>query len=78
MTIREQVTSALQGLDERELHQVADYLTFLKFRSRFKNRPSLSEEELAELYAEFSGEDSRLAEEGIGDYNDSLLAEDNK
>ncbi|MFQ5471200.1 MAG: hypothetical protein ACE5EH_13030 [Gammaproteobacteria bacterium] len=78
MTIREQVTKAIDRLSEGELHQVADYLTFLKFRSRFHRRPLFDEKKIAELYAEFCDEDSKLAEEGMDDYNDNLLAEDTK
>lgn len=78
MTIREQVTKTIDSLSESELRQVAEYLSFLRFRSRFQKKTSIDEKRLAQLYAEFSNEDRELAEEGIEDYNKDLLAEDQK
>lgn len=76
MTIKEQVTKTIESLSDSELHQVAEYLTFLKFRSRFRRKPSTNEQKLAELYADFADEDRQLAEEGIEEYRKKLLAED--
>lgn len=78
MTIKEQVTKTISGLSESELHQVAEYLSFLKFRSRRQSKPTIEEEKLASLYNEFADEDRQMAEEGIEDYNQGLLAEDSK
>ena len=78
MNIREQVTRTFDSLSEPELRQVAEYLSFLRFRSHVKRKTSINEKKLAELYAEFSNDDRQLAEEGIEDYNKDLLAEDNK
>ena len=78
MNIREQVTRTIESLSESELRQVAEYLSFLKFRSRVQRKTSIDEKRLAQLYAEFSNEDRELAEEGIEDYNEDLLAEDKK
>ena len=68
MTIKEQVTKNIESLSESELHLVAEYLTFLKFRSRFQRKPSIDEDKLAALYAEFAHEDHQLAEEGMEEY----------
>lgn len=78
MNIREQVTRTVDSLSESELRQVAEYLSFLRFRSRVQRKTSINEKRLAELYAEFSTDDRQLAEEGIEDYNKGLLAEDNE
>lgn len=78
MTIREQVSRTIDSLSESELRQVAEYLSFLRFRSRFQRKTSIDEKRLAQLYAEFSNEDRELAEEGIEDYNKDLLSEDKK
>lgn len=78
MNIREHVTRTIDSLSEPELRQVAEYLSFLRFRSRVQRKTSIDEKRLAELYSEFSNEDRELAEEGIDDYNNDLLAEDNK
>ena len=71
------MSTTINSLSESELHQVAEYLSFLKFRSRSRKKVFIDERKLAELYAEFSDEDRQLAEEGIDDYNNHLLAEDN-
>ena len=78
MTIREQVTKTLDNLSESELHQVVEYLSFLKFRSRFQRKPSIEEEKLTSLYKEFAEEDRQLAEEGMEDYTKDLEGEDTK
>jgi hypothetical protein len=76
MTIKEQIAQQLDGLSEAELGQVAEYLAFLKFRSRVKSMPALDETKLAALYAEFADEDRELAEQGMSDYAESLAEED--
>lgn len=75
MSIKEQVVEELKSLSETELKEVAEYLAFLKFRSR-RAAPALDEAQLAALYAEFADEDRNLAEEGIADYAEGLLEED--
>lgn len=80
MSLKEQVAHDLDGLSEAELKQVAEYLAFLRFRSRLKSTSSLSgltETQLADLYAEFAAEDRKLAEEGMSDYAEGLMKEDN-
>lgn len=78
MNIRERVARTIDSLSEPELRQVAEYLSFLRFRTRVQRKTPIDEKRLAELYAEFSNDDRQLAEEGIEDYNKDLLAEDNK
>jgi len=75
-TIKEQITQELDSLSEADLGQIAEYLAFLKFRSRVKSMPSLDETKLAALYAEFGDEDRGLAEQGMSDYAQSLAEED--
>jgi hypothetical protein len=74
MSIKEQVVQKLDSLSESELKQVADYVAFLKFQARIKPLSELNEKQLAALYAEFADEDRELAEEGMSDYIEGLLA----
>lgn len=76
ISIKEEVTLALNNLNEAELQQVADYVAFLKFRTRLRPLKSLDYAHLANLYTEFAEEDRLLAEEGLEDYVTSLGAED--
>ena len=72
MSLKEFVAHEVETLGEKELQAVAEYVSFLKFRSR----TSLSENRMAALYKEFEEEDRELAEAGIGDYNSGLAQED--
>jgi hypothetical protein len=76
MSIKDQVVQELDSLSETELKQVAEYVAFLRFRTRLKSIPTLDEAQLADLYAEFADEDRELAEEGMSDYARSLMKED--
>jgi hypothetical protein len=76
LSVKEQVTQALDGLSESELQQVAEFVEFLKFRARIARAPATNPVELARLYAEGAEEDRQLAEDGIADYRDLLQAED--
>ena len=76
MDTKEQITRELNRLSPVELEQVAQYLTFLKYQSRLKTKPTIDESQLAALYAEFAEEDRQLAEEGITDYAEALAKED--
>ena len=62
MTVKEKVTKALDGLSEGELEQVAEYLKTLKSHSQH--------------YVQFAEDDRRLAEAGMAEYNEQLLAEE--
>jgi hypothetical protein len=75
-SVRAQVTQALEALSEVELQQVVEYISFLRFRQRVVLPPIADDSQLAALYAEFAEEDRALAEEGMEEYRDRLLAED--
>jgi hypothetical protein len=76
MSIKEHIIQTVEGLSDPDLEQVAEFLAFLKFRSRPQSTPSLDETQLASLYAEFAEEDRALAEEGMSEYASGLHAED--
>jgi hypothetical protein len=76
MSIKKQVTQALNSLSEAELQQVAEYVAFLRFRGRVAPLPAIDETQLATLYAEFADEDRVLAEEGLEEYRVHLHGED--
>jgi Mg/Co/Ni transporter MgtE len=76
MSLKEQVVQELNSLNETEIKQVAEYVAFLKFRTRIILTPTLDETKLAALYAEFAEEDRELAEEGMSDYAAGLIRED--
>lgn len=75
MNTKEQINQKLNQLNEEQLNQVADFITFLKFREKLI-KPNLDTEKLAQLYQEFADEDCQLAEEGINEYADLLTQED--
>ncbi len=72
MSLKEYVAHEVETLGEKELQAVAEYVSFLKFRSR----ASLDEARLASLYSEFEQEDRELAESGMKDYAQALAQED--
>jgi len=78
MSIKEQLNQALEGLGEAELQEVADYVAFLRFRARTHTLAPRDVAESASLYAEFAQEDRRLADEGIAEYREGLVAEDTR
>ena len=75
MSTKEQVIDEIEGLSEAEIKEVAEYLAFLKYRSRSKP-PVVDESQLAVLYGEFAEEDRALAEEGMAGYAKGLAKED--
>ena len=78
MTVKESLVKEIKALNEQQLHEVEEYVAFLKFRSRFMSPPSFDENRIAKLYGKFAKEDRNLAEEGITDYVSSLIKEDRK
>lgn len=76
MTIKEQVLRRLDTLSEAELIQVSEFMAFLKFRTRLQRMPTLTEAQLATLYAACTEEDRALAEEGMTEYAHGLCQED--
>jgi hypothetical protein len=71
---RESVQREVEQLTTEQLQQVADFIAFLKFRSR--HRQMLDSEQLALLKTEFAAEDRALAEAGMEDYASLLDEED--
>ena len=78
MSIKEQVARSLETLAEAELEEVAEYVSFLRFRARTHAASKREVEHSATLYAEFAAEDRELAEAGMADYAAGLAAEDAK
>lgn len=72
MSLKEYVAREVDTLGEKELQAVAEYVCFLKLRSR----GSLDEAHLVSLYNEFEQEDRELAESGVADYAQALAQED--
>lgn len=75
MTIKEHLVKELDGLDEKQLLEVEEFVLFLRFRSRFLPSQVFDEEQMAKLYGEFAEEDRLLAEEGIQDYATDLSSD---
>jgi len=76
MKVKEGLVKEIKLLNEQQLHEVKEYVAFLKFRSRFMSAPSFDENRIAKLYGKFAKEDRDLAEEGMTDYMSSLIKED--
>ena len=76
MSIKEDVVQGLNTLSDAELVHVAEFVTFLKFRSRFQPMPALTDTQLATLYTACAEEDRALAEEGLAEYVHGLCPED--
>ena len=75
MNTKEKINEQLNQLNEEQLNQVADFITFLKFREKLI-KLNLNTEQLAQLYQEFAEEDRQVAEEGINEYADLLTQEE--
>ena len=78
MTVKESLVKEIKALNEQQLHEVKEYVAFLKFRSRIMSPPSFDENRIAKLYSKSAKEDRDLAEEGMTDYVSSLIKEDRK
>ena len=76
MAVKGDLVKELDTLGEHQLREVAEYVAFLKFRSRFMAPQSVDKEELTKLYGKFAEEDRQLAEEGLRDYTNRLAKED--
>jgi hypothetical protein len=77
MSVKERVAEELTFLSEYELRQVADYISFLRFRARrTRPRPTPEAAELAQLYQESADEDRELAEHALATYAAGLVHED--
>jgi len=78
MTVKEHLSEELGALTEAQLQQVAQYVAFLKFSDRTRQRRIAGKAELSALYAEAAAEDLELAEAGMDDYAQALAEEDGK
>jgi hypothetical protein len=78
MTARQYISEALETFTDKQLAEVAEYVTFLKLRARSQPPPSYDEAQVASLYEEFAAEDRTLAEEGMRDFARGLAAEDSR
>ena len=76
MTLQQSIVRDLATLDDAELDQVAQYLSFLKFRSRAKQQPQSASQDWGAAYREAASDDRALAEAGLSEYAASLASED--
>lgn len=76
MTLQQTIVRDLATLDEAELNQVAQYLSFLKFRERTRRLQTSDQSDWERLYQEAANEDRELAEAGMADYSAGLASED--
>jgi RecJ-like exonuclease len=71
---KEFLKQELDRFDKEQLKQVADFIAFIKFQSKFSQKTDISQS--ANLYQEFAEEDRELAEVGMSEYADLLSSED--
>jgi hypothetical protein len=76
MDLKEHVLHEIDTLNQNELNQLVQYISYLKKKSIFNNPDLIIEKKVLNDYTDFSDEDRMVAEEGIGDYNRNLLQED--
>lgn len=76
LKLKEKIDREIETLDEEQLREVANFISFLKFSSRLNHQTHLNLERVANLYKEFAEEDRKLAEAGMDDYAELLQAED--
>ena len=78
MSIKERISAQLEHLAEPELEEIAQYVAYLKFKTKAQKTRVPSQDELAGLYGQAADEDVELAEAGMSDYAENLMAEDRK
>lgn len=71
---KESLKQELENFNDEQLKQVADFIAFIKFQTRFSQQADISQ--FATLYQEFAQEDRELAETGISEYAELLNSED--
>ena len=71
---KESLKQELDRFNNEQLKQVADFIEFIKFQSKFSQQTHISQ--FASLYQEFAEEDRELAEVGMSEYVDLLHSED--
>jgi len=72
---KEKLQQEIEQFNDEQLQQIAEFIEFLKFRSRFHQK-AVEMHKFATLYQEFAQEDQELAEEGMSDYIGQLQKED--
>jgi len=72
---KESLKQELDYFSDEQLKQVADFIAFIKFQTRFSQQTT-DVSQFANLYQEFAQEDSQLAEAGISEYAELLNRED--
>jgi hypothetical protein len=72
---KESLKQELDYFNDEQLKQVADFIAFIKFQTKFK-RQKTDVSQFADLYQEFAQEDRELAEAGISEYAELLNSED--
>jgi len=75
-TIKEVAFLELETLEDPELRQVVDFISFLKFRTLTEPFTHLDENQITKLYSESAEEDTALAESDFSDYAKRLKMED--
>ena len=71
---KESLKQELDYFNDEQLKQVADFIAFIKFQTRFSQQTT-DVSQFANLYQEFAQEDSELAEVGISEYAELLNSE---
>ena len=71
---RDSLKQELDYFNDEQLKQVADFIAFIKFQTRFSQQTT-DVSQFANLYQEFAQEDSELAEVGISEYAELLNSE---
>ena len=71
---KESLKQELDYFNDEQLKQVADFIAFIKFQTRFSQQTT-DVSQFANLYQEFAQEDSELTEVGISEYAELLNSE---
>jgi hypothetical protein len=74
--LKEIIVHEVEDLKDCDLKQVADFISFLKYRIFTEPFTHWDESQIAELYSESAEEDRLLAESGLDDYSRRLKMED--
>lgn len=72
---KEMLKQDIDHLNDDQLKQIAEFISFLKFQSKL-SQPKPDFSQFANLYQEFSEEDQELAEIGMTEYAELLENED--
>ncbi len=66
---KETIKRDIDRLNDHQLKQIADFIAFIKFQTRFSQQTT-DISQFANLYQEFAEEDRQLAETGMSEYVD--------